>query len=284
MATAVEEAGADELWVVEDCGFAGGIAAAATALAVTSRIVVGLGIVPAVVRNPAFTAMEFATLARLHPGRFHAGIGHGVADWMRQIGAFPTSQLAALEEVTEAVHELLAGEQVTMHGEHVHLDAVKLHHPPSMPPLVSVGVRGVKSLAVAGRVADGTILAEASSAAYVQAAYASIAASGPHRMTVFAWAVPDVETGRVAVAAVMADARNDAHWEPLGITADVAAWREDGAGAGAVPERWVLEHCVVGRDTSLVRALGDAGAASVVLVPEGYDDAGTAGLVEALHP
>jgi Luciferase-like monooxygenase len=78
-ARGVEEFGYDELWIVEDCFYAGGIASAATALAATERITVGLGILPAVLRNPAATAMELAALARLHPGRVVPGLGHGVA-------------------------------------------------------------------------------------------------------------------------------------------------------------------------------------------------------------
>lgn len=41
-----EEACFDELWVWEDCFFVGGIASAATALAVTDRITIGLGVMP----------------------------------------------------------------------------------------------------------------------------------------------------------------------------------------------------------------------------------------------
>ena len=66
-ALAAEAAGASELWLWEDCFLTGGIATAAAALAATQRIVVGLGILPAPVRNAAFAAMELATLARLHP-------------------------------------------------------------------------------------------------------------------------------------------------------------------------------------------------------------------------
>ena len=89
----VEAAGLDELWLVEDCFYHGGIAQVATALAVTERITVGLGIAPAVARNASFLAMEFATLAHMHPARFHGGIGHGVGGWMEQIGARPASWL-----------------------------------------------------------------------------------------------------------------------------------------------------------------------------------------------
>ena len=46
-----EALGFDELWVVEDCFFRGGVAQAAAALAMTDRIRVGIGILPAAVRN-----------------------------------------------------------------------------------------------------------------------------------------------------------------------------------------------------------------------------------------
>src|SRR5438094_418878 len=103
LARLAEQAGLDEIWVVEDCFYAGGIAMAATALAVTESITVGIGVLPTVARNPAIAAMEIAALAELHPGRLIAGFGHGVPSWMRQIGAYPASPLAALEETLTVV-------------------------------------------------------------------------------------------------------------------------------------------------------------------------------------
>src|SRR3954451_23164996 len=73
-----EALGFDELWVVEDCFFRGGIAQAAAALAMTDRIRVGIGILPAALRHAALTAMEVATLAELFPGRVDVGLGHGM--------------------------------------------------------------------------------------------------------------------------------------------------------------------------------------------------------------
>ena len=162
-----ETAGYDELWVVEDCFYGSGIASAAAALASTKAISVGLGIMPSVARNPVFTAMEIATLTRLYPGRFLPGIGHGMAKWMKQIGAFPKSQLSALEEVTYTVQEILAGKRLDYDGKYVHLDQVELLFPPDVKPPISLGVRGPKSLSVSGRLADGTVLAEFASPAYV---------------------------------------------------------------------------------------------------------------------
>lgn len=268
-ARAVEAAGYDELWIVEDCFFAAGPPSVATALATTDRVTVGLGIVPAVARNAAFTAMEMATLARLHPGRFLPGIGHGVGAWMEQIGALPASPLAALEEVVVAVRRLLAGDEVTMHGRHVHLDAVRLDHPPPVVPPVSLGVRGPRSLAVAGRSADGTILAEGASPAYVRWAVDQIAAPGPHRLTVFAWWAPTHDELREKVARSLAGDQDDAQLAPTGLLDDVRAWRAAGAVDDDLPDAWIDALAIVGDPAPAIAAYGAVGVGSVVLSPVG---------------
>ena len=125
----VEAHDLDELWVVEDLTFHGGFTQATAALAATSRINVGIGIAPAVVRNVAYTAMEIATLAQMFPGRFHMGFGHGVDFWIEQVGAAPASWMSSLRETVEVTMRLLAGENVTLDGDYVHLDAVQLAHP-----------------------------------------------------------------------------------------------------------------------------------------------------------
>ncbi len=108
----LEDGGADQLWVIEDCFLTSGPSLAATALAVTERLVVGVGILPAVVRTAAVTAMELATLCGLAPGRVLPGIGHGVQSWMAQMGVRPASPLMCLEEVLDAVGRLRAGQAV----------------------------------------------------------------------------------------------------------------------------------------------------------------------------
>ena len=100
VAEALEAAGVDQLWVIEDCFYTAGIGLAATALARTESLTVGLGILPAVARNPAVTAMEIATLCELAPGRFLPGIGHGVQSWMEQMGAVTPSPLKSSKFVT----------------------------------------------------------------------------------------------------------------------------------------------------------------------------------------
>src|SRR5262245_20081120 len=159
-ARGIEQDGFDELWLVEDCFLAGGPTMAAGALAATDRVTVGIGLLPAALRNAALTAMEIAGLARLHPGRFVAALGHGVEPWMRQIDARPPDRLAALEEIVGAVRSLLAGETLSVDGSYVHLHDVTLGHPPAEPPPILIGTTGPRGLAAAGRSADGILLAE----------------------------------------------------------------------------------------------------------------------------
>ena len=166
-ARAVESAGVEQLWLIEDCFFTAGVSLAATALAVTEQLTVGIGIMPAVARNPAITAMEIATLANIAPGRFVPGIGHGVQSWMEQIGERTPSPLTTLDETITVVKRLLAGEEVTFDGREVHLTGVQLDQPPSIVPPVVAGVQQEKSLALAGRVADGVILVEGAGPTYV---------------------------------------------------------------------------------------------------------------------
>ncbi len=283
----VEAAGFDELWVVEDCFFTGGVAQAATALAATSRIRVGLGIAPAVARNAAFLAMEFATLARMHPGRFMGGIGHGVAAWMEQIGARPASWLAALEETTTAVRSLLTGDEVNVSGRTVRLRDVRLEDAPGQMPPVVLGVRGAKSLVLSGRCADGTILAECASPAYVAWAREKIEEgmrdarrTQPHRLTVYALCAvseTDPDGARAAVRRATADMLGDGHstaqTAPLPFAAELDRLIERG-GAEAlmqqIPDDWLDDLAITGRPeggAAAIARLRAAGADSVVLVP-----------------
>ncbi len=280
-----EAAGFDELWVVEDCFFNGGVSAAAAALDATTDLNVGIGILPAVVRNAAFAAMEFATLARLHPGRLLPGFGHGVGPWMRQVGAFPSSQLGALEEITTAVRGLLRGERVTINSDYVQLDGVELVHKPRPVPLLSLGVRGPKSLRLSGRCADGTILCELSSPAYVRWAKAQIAEgmreagrSGPHRLTVFAFCSPDADRAaalkrmRPQLAAFIASPDFAVQMSHLPFAAEAAALAARGEAVlrDEMPDAWITALTASGTPEdcrAYASALVNAGADAVALVP-----------------
>lgn len=279
----IDNSGFDELWIVEDCFFAGGLTSVSIALANTNRVKVGLGIMPAVSRNPAFTAMEFANLARQFPGRFLPGIGHGIAEWMEQIGALPQSQLAALEETTQAVRLLLAGETVTMQGKHVQLDDVQLVFPPKNVPPVQLGVHGPKSLKISGRSADGTIFGEGSSPEFITWAKLHIDIGRKeaewddhHRLTAYVWTSigNDRTAARVILRPTLASTLPYIYQklEPLGIVDKVKELTEHEAKQhfiSSIPDKWfdmlTVSGTIEDARTSVKRFI-NAGVDSIVFV------------------
>lgn len=158
IASAAEAAGVDELWLWEDCFQQGGIAQVAVALACTERLNVGIGLIPAPLRNVAAAAMEFATLDATFPGRTRVAVGHGVQSWMRQAGAAVESPLTLLREYVTALRDLLAGEEVTTDGRYVRLSEVRLDFPSAGPYPILIGGTGPKTLRLAGEIADGVLL------------------------------------------------------------------------------------------------------------------------------
>lgn len=158
VAVAAEESGLDELWLWEDCFRESGLAPAAAVLAWTERLTVGVGLYPVPLRNVALTAMELASIERLFPGRHRVGLGHGVQEWMGQVGARVESPLTLLREYVVALQALLAGAKVSTQGRYVCLDAVALDWPPTQHVPIHVGAVGPKTLELSGQIADGTIL------------------------------------------------------------------------------------------------------------------------------
>ncbi|HET8758280.1 MAG TPA: LLM class flavin-dependent oxidoreductase [Solirubrobacteraceae bacterium] len=266
----VEEDGYNDLWLVEDCFLAGGLTMAAAALAVTERIGVGIGLLPVALRNPALAAMEISGLARLHPGRFVAALGHGVDPWMRQIDARPPDRLAALEETVTAVRALLAGETVNVDGSHVHLHGVTLGHPPPKPPPILVGTTGPRALAAAGRSADGILLAEGAVPAAVRWARGQ---AGDRTTVVYSWL--SLDDDRSAAAAALRPALEA--WLGMGL---YPALREHAglgdATAADLEDDRVRSLAVAGDARDCARAIAElwaAGADTIVLVPRHEDRA-----------
>ncbi|ARU51923.1 LLM class flavin-dependent oxidoreductase [Cellulosimicrobium cellulans] len=246
LATTAEEAGLDDLWVWEDCFKQSGLASAAAALAWTERVRVGIGLMPAPLRSTAITAMEVATLARLSPGRLVAGVGHGVQEWMGQAGVRVASPLTLLREHATALRSLLAGEEVTTAGRYVTLDAVRLDWPPTEPVPLWLGGVGPRSLALAGELGDGLILANALTPDDVRAAATAARAARTR-------ARGDLDLHATLIAATGPGAQER-------VDREVPLWgKEAGQGIGAGGDAATIAAAVL--------ALADAGATAVAVQP-----------------
>jgi alkanesulfonate monooxygenase SsuD/methylene tetrahydromethanopterin reductase-like flavin-dependent oxidoreductase (luciferase family) len=241
---AAEDAGLDDLWLWEDCFLEGGLTTATAALAWSSSVRVGLGLMPVPLRNPALAAMEIATVARLFPGRFVPAFGHGVQTWMAQVGAAAASPLGLMREWVTAVRGLLAGDTVTVAGRYVTLDRVALDWPPPVRVPVLIGGRGPKTLALAGELADGLVLDAGTAPDTVRRALA--AASRPAEIVVY---LP-CGTGPGSIERIQGELPPAA---PPAVAAGLAAVGSAAAVAGTI------------------RAFAAAGATTVVLQPAGDD-------------
>jgi len=282
-----EHAGFDELWVVEDLGFRGGVAQAATVLATTESIQVGIGIMPVGARNAVYAAMELATLAEQFPGRLVAGLGHGMPGWMRRAGAWPASPLTLLEEYFAAVAALLRGEPAPPDGHYVKAGGVRLEFTPDLVPPLLAGVRGERSLELAGHVADGVVLAEPATPEYVRAALTHV--GGAPRVVAYniGSVGRDQQLSRAAAREALAwvgepDWRP--HIEPLDFSEEFYDLRIKADSpqdfARSLPDAFVDRLAVVGspeRARGQLVAMFDAGVTSAVLIPSGDEP------LDALH-
>lgn len=244
LAATAEEAGLDDLWVWEDCFKQSGLASAAAALAWTEHVRVGIGLMPAPLRSTTITAMEVATLARMFPGRLVAGVGHGVQEWMGQAGVRVASPLTLLREHATTLRSLLAGEEVTTAGRYVTLDDVRLDWPPTQPVPLWLGGVGPRSLALAGELGDGLILANALTPDDVRVATDAARAGG---------AVDGFDVHATLIAATGPGAQER-------VDREVPLWgKEAGQGIGAGGDAATIAAAVL--------ALADAGATAVAVQP-----------------
>lgn len=243
-----ERLGLDEVLLFEDCFRESGLAAATAALAWTSRIRIGIGVLPMPFRNVALLAMEAATIERLFPGRLRLGVGHGVQDWMAQVGARPASVLTLMREYVPALRGLLAGERLDLEGRYVTLRDVQLSWPPASGLPVWAAGEGPKTLELTGEVADGTILTTGTPPEAVTAASALIARG---RETAGRGGIQPLTCFVMTAFGEGADARLAHELEAWGYQGDRAA------GATGSPTE-VAEQ---------LRAWVDAGASSLLLQP-----------------
>jgi 5,10-methylenetetrahydromethanopterin reductase len=176
---AAEQAGLGSVWVIEDYFQPGAYALAATAAAVTERIVVGLGVVNPYTRHPALVAMETAALAGIAPARVVLGLGSSNRNWIEAQMAIPfKTPLRGLAEGLAIVRRLLDGERVSFTGEVFSVHEVALETPPPAPVPIVLGVKGPRALALAAETADGVLCSVLASPGHVRRVRATTASAG----------------------------------------------------------------------------------------------------------
>jgi 5,10-methylenetetrahydromethanopterin reductase len=182
-ARAAESAGADAIWVSSHLFRRDPFTSAAAVLGATTRVRVTLMAVSPHVVHPVHIAMAAATLDELAPGRIALGLGTGAPNDLADAGVEPARPLRALREAVEIVRRLLTGEAVTYKGELFRVENRRLAPGRRAVPIVLAAARP-GSLALAGALADGVVLSNASSVEFVRASLAHVArGAGGRRVT-----------------------------------------------------------------------------------------------------
>lgn len=281
VAQAVEQCGFASIWSTEDYFATGGVAGATAILGATEGIRVATGLLSAYARHPALLAMEAATIASLHPGRFAVGLGAGGLGWLDQQGIEHRRPLGVVRGTVHAVRELMRGETLT--GEHggFQFDQVRLEFPPPQPPPIHVGATGPKMTALTGEVGDGLILSVFASPEFVRLQRGILAdqeiRSLPVTTFAFLQLAETAEEGRARIrpllASALADGDNRPMTDAIGITDELQTMAKDGGAArlaAEMPDSWIDRLAVCGdAETCAARieALLDAGSDEVALAP-----------------
>jgi 5,10-methylenetetrahydromethanopterin reductase len=157
-----EERGFEAVWQAESRLVREATVPMAAFAAVTSRIRVGSGVVNNWTRNAGLLAATFVTLDDLAPGRVLLGIGAWWDPLASKVGIERRRPLVAMREMVGVVRRLIAMENVTFHGEFVHVDDIEIdivhgdRSPRDVP--IYIGATGMQMMELAGEIADGVLL------------------------------------------------------------------------------------------------------------------------------
>lgn len=202
-----ESAGAEICFIAEDINCRDAFQAAALAARDTYHIRLATGVVNPYTRNPTSLAMAVATLDEISGGRAALGLGTSSPSLIEgQMGIPAARSVAAMQEATEIVRRLLAGDVVTYAGSRFTYTDARLEAKPVQARVpIFYAAMGPKMLALAGKLADGVLLNVGASTGYIRWAVSQIesgaAAAGrdPSEITVAAWltayAVEDYDEG-----------------------------------------------------------------------------------------
>ncbi len=123
----------------------------------TQRLVIESMVTDPFVAHPAMTARAVATMAELSGGRIVLGLGGGV-EHAPMWGEDKSKPLTALREAVALIRGLWRGETVTMAGEVVRADKLRLNFPVRHRIPVLIASRSPRSLRLAGEIADIVLL------------------------------------------------------------------------------------------------------------------------------
>jgi 5,10-methylenetetrahydromethanopterin reductase len=215
----------------------------------TTRIALGPMVTNPYSRHPVVLAGIMAALQDASQGRAFLGIGVGAG--LEQLGMDYPKPVATLREAIGVIRSLLRGEEVTVDGSTITVDAARMVGPVSPVP-ISVGSRSRQVVTLAGELADIALVGGRLMNAELAATYRGWLADGAQR------AGRDVSVIDVAPRLTLCVSRDGgharsslkryvAHYAVLIRPADLVArrdgrWMQDIENALARSKGWYFDH------------------------------------------
>jgi 5,10-methylenetetrahydromethanopterin reductase len=156
LARLIEDEGYGGLWVADEALYRNVYVALALAATATSTLRIGTAVTNPFTRHPALTAAAIATVDEVSNGRAVLGLGAG-GSAVAALGIARQHPALALKEATVLIQRLTAGDRVDVRGR-VFSFSGALNFAAARRVPVLIAARGLKSLRVAGEVADGAII------------------------------------------------------------------------------------------------------------------------------
>jgi probable F420-dependent oxidoreductase len=275
------------------------------ALAATTDLDLGVGVVPVQTRTVFTLGMTAVSLAQLSGGRFALGIGASSEVLVSRFGGQPFDRpLEHLREAALALRPILRGERSTFEGHHVRVGGYKPRTPPPAPVPLFFGSLNPRSLRLAGELADGLCvnqIAPRHVPAMVEEVRAGAKGAGrelrdlPVMGRLFCVVTDDVPAARAAVARTFAPYvatsvynrfyRWMGYEEEAEAIAAAAAAKDRDAMAAAFSDRMARDLFVIGDADAVVRRLRDyvdAGVTIPVVAPLSADAGSAAAVVREI--
>ena len=239
----------------------------AAAGAVTSRIELGVDVVPVYARHPLVMAQQALTAAAASGDRFILGLGLSHRRVIEgSLGLDFAKPVRYMREYLEVLRPLLRGEHVDFTGEVFRVDA-QIRVPDAEPPPVIVAALGPQMLALAGRLADGTVTWMAGPT-YLEGTvlpaitHAAEAAGRPQ---------PRIIASVPVIVTADADAGRERIDHAYGFYTDLPSYRRVIEGSGA---KSPADVSPIGDEAEVVRQLQrlrDLGVSDFIAIAEGVD-------------
>lgn len=155
-----EDAGYDSVWFAEVAG-PDAITSLTSALLSSERVTVGTSVLPIYVRSATLTAITFASLSRIGPGRVICGLGVSSPAIVEQWNGLELRKpITAMREYVALLRAMWAERKVTREGAVFRATNFRpaVQPDPAHPVPIWLGALNPRMLRLAGAIADGVKL------------------------------------------------------------------------------------------------------------------------------